>query len=177
MDEKELVLLAKQGDVKAFCALYDKYKRKLYSYAYFKLNNQQDAEDAVQDCALTAFEEISKLKNPDAFSAWIFRILYCACAAAIKRQIRRRETDDIDNYRNIAAADDSNIILRTDLKNAMEKLSDEEKNIVLLSVVAGLQSKEIAKITGLTAGNVRQKLSRSLAKMKNNLVQKEGAYV
>lgn len=40
MDEKELVLLAKQGDVKAFCALYDKYKRKLYSYAYFKLNNQ-----------------------------------------------------------------------------------------------------------------------------------------
>lgn len=127
MDEKELVLLAKQGDVKAFCALYDKYKRKLYSYAYFKLNNQQDAEDAVQDCALTAFEEISKLKNPDTFSAWISRILYCACAAAIKRQIRRRETDDIDNYRNIAAADDSNIILRTDLKNAMEKLSDEEK--------------------------------------------------
>ena len=63
MDEKELVLLTKQGDVKAFCTLYDKYKRKLYSYAYFKLNNQQDAEDAVQDCALTAFEEISKLND------------------------------------------------------------------------------------------------------------------
>ena len=67
MDEKELDLLTKQGDVKAFCTLYDKYKRKLYSYAYFKLNNQQDAEDAVQDCALTAFEEISKLKIPTLF--------------------------------------------------------------------------------------------------------------
>lgn len=43
----------------------------------------------------------------------------------------------------------------------------DEKNLFCL------QNKEFAKITGLTAGNVRQKLSRSLAKMKNNLVQKE----
>ena len=47
--------------------------------------------------------------------------------------------------------------------------SEDEKNIVLLSVVAGLQSKEIAKISGYSAGNVRQKLSRSLAKMKRYL--------
>lgn len=39
------------------------------------------------------------------------------------------------------------------------------------------KARKLQKITGLTAGNVRQKLSRSLAKMKNNLVQKEGAYV
>lgn len=170
MDEKELVLLAKQGDLKAFCALYDKYKNKLYSYAYYKLNNPQDAEDAVQDCALTAFEEIAKLKKAEAFSSWIFRILFCCCAAAIKRQIRQRNTDNIDNYRDIPSADYSNAVLREDLKKALSKLSDEEKNIVLLSVVAGLKSKEIAKVTGLSAGNVRQKLSRSLTKMKKELV-------
>ncbi len=170
MSEKELVLLAKQGDVKAFCTVYDIYKNKLYGYAFYKLGNPYDAEDAVQDCALIAFEEISSLKKAEAFSSWIFRILYCCCAAAIKRQIKQRETDDIDNYKNIQASYDDNIILRQDLKKALSKLSNDEKNIVLLSVVAGLKSKEIAKVTGLSAGNVRQKLSRSLAKMKRELV-------
>lgn len=169
MSEQELVLLAKQGDIKAFCAVYDKYKNKLYSYAYYKLGNPQDAEDAVQDCALTAFEEISKLKKPEAFCSWIFRIIFCCCAAAIKRQIRQRNTENIEDYKNIPSFDDDSTILREDLKKALAKLSDDEKNIVLLSVIAGLKSKEIAKITGLSAGNIRQKLSRSLAKMKKEL--------
>lgn len=47
MTEKELVLCAQAGDVDAFCTLYDRYKRKLYNYAYYKLGNTQDAEDAV----------------------------------------------------------------------------------------------------------------------------------
>lgn len=169
MSEPELVRLAKQGDIKAFCAVYDQYKSKLYSYAYYKLGNTQDAEDAVQACALTAFEEISKLKKPEAFCSWIFRILYCCCAAAIKRQIKQRNTYNIEDYKNIPADDNESIIIREDIKRALSKLSDEEKSIVLLSVTAGLKSKEIAKVTGLSAGNVRQKLSRSLAKMKKEL--------
>lgn len=86
----------------------------------------------MQDCALIAFEEISKLKNAEAFSSWIFRILYCCCAAAIKRQIRQRNTDDIDSLKSIPASDNDNMVLREDLKKALSKLSNEEKNIVLL---------------------------------------------
>lgn len=55
MNEKELVIKAKKGDINAFCLLYDMYKKKLYNYAYYKLGNSADAEDVVQDCVLTAF--------------------------------------------------------------------------------------------------------------------------
>lgn len=58
---------------------------------------------------------------------------------------------------------------KTELAQALDILSSDEKEIVLLSVVCSFTSKEISKITGLTAGSVRSKLSRSLAKMRNYL--------
>lgn len=171
MNEKELIILAKNGDANAFCAVYSKYKNKLYNYAYYKLGNRDDAEDAVQNCVLTAFEEIKSLKKPDAFSAWIFRILYCSCAALIKEQIKSKATDDIDDCLNISSSDFDENALSYELREALGKLNDDERSIVLLSVIAGLQSKEISKITGFSAGNVRQKLSRSLAKMRKELAE------
>lgn len=69
MSERELVLMAKNGDVDAFCALYDIYKDRLYGYAYYKLENCSDAEDAVQSCVLSAFQQIGMLKRAEAFSS------------------------------------------------------------------------------------------------------------
>ena len=171
MSEKELVVMAKAGNAKAFTELYGIYKKKLYSYAFYRLGNAADAEDAVQDCVLSAFEQIHKLKKAEAFSAWIFRILYCCCTSAMKEQIRQRDTDNIDDYANTFASTYDETNEQTELKQALKVLNDEEREIVLLSVVAGFKSKEIAKISGLTAGSVRSKLSRSLAKLKDELVR------
>lgn len=169
MSEKELVISARKGDSAAFCALYDIYKNKLYHYAYYKLGDPQDAEDAVQNCVMSAFQQIGKLKKESAFASWIFKILHYTCANAISEQIRQRNTSDIDDYQNILSTETSDTYRSTELQEALGKLSEKERTVVLLSVVAGFKSKEIAEITGLTAGNVRQKLSRSLAKMRNEL--------
>lgn len=169
MNETELVLKAKSGDVKAFCILYDKYKKKLYNYAYYKLSNSADAEDAVQDCVLTAFEQIHKLKKPEAFSAWIFKILYYGCCSSLKEKISQKDTDDIENHTNTISYNNIDNLENLELKDALDTLKEDEQNIVLLAVIAGFNSKEISKITGYSAGNVRQKLSRSLAKMKKYL--------
>ena len=95
---------------------------------------------------MSAFEQIGSLKKAEAFSSWMFRILYCSCSAAIKEQIRQRNTDDIEFYKNIPSLDDDKAVGREDLRRALNLLNEEERNIVLLSVIAGLKSKEIAKI-------------------------------
>lgn len=169
MNEKELVIRAKKGNVDAFCTLYDTYKRKLFNYAYYRLGNSEDAEDVVQDCMLTAFEQINNLKKPEAFSSWLYTILYHGCMSAIKEQIKQRNNTNIDDYQNTLTYDNTADIEREELKQALSILGEDERNIVLLSVVVGLNSKEIAKITGFTSGNVRQKLTRSLSKMKRYL--------
>lgn len=169
MTEKELVLRAQTGDVDAFCTLYDRYKRKLFNYAYYKLGNTQDAEDAVQDCMLSAYARLAQLKKPEAFAAWLYAILYHGCMAGVKAQIARREQADIDAYANSLSAAQSANLESQELRQALGILSEENQNIVLLSAVVGLSSREVAKITGLTAGTVRQRLRRSLSKMKSYL--------
>ena len=59
--------------------------------------------------------------------------------------------------------------LSVELAEALAQLRDEERDIVLLSIIGGLNSTEIASLTDLAPGSVRSKLSRSLAKMREFL--------
>lgn len=170
MNEKELIALAKSGNKDAFAELYGLYKDRLYRYAFYRLQNADDAEDAVQDCIVSAYIQIGSLKKAEAFSAWLFRILYCTCAAQIRRQEMMRKNSNIDDLENQLFDDSAeNTALKTELQNALNILKDDEKEIVLLSVVAGFNSGEIGKITDMTSGAVRSKLSRSLKKMRDFL--------
>lgn len=176
MTESELAQMAKSGDTAAFSKLYGSYKDKLFRYAYYKLGNVDDAEDAVQSCLLSAFEQIGKLKKADSFSSWIFKILSVYCANYIKEQIKRRNTDDLENYWDISSPASDSLIEETELRECLGRLSEKEREIVYLSVIAGFNSKEVSKITGYSAGNARTILSRSLSKMKKELMERSVVY-
>ncbi len=173
MEDKHLVISAKNGDSQAFAVLYGRYKDRLYRYAYYKLGSKEDAQDAVSDCILSAYRQISEIKRAESFTAWIFRILYCCCNEIIKQRINSRQSDSFDDMENMLTANTENTIEKTiektELQQALAILSDDEREIVLLSVVAGFTSKEIAGTCDLTAGSVRSKLSRSLKKMREFL--------
>lgn len=188
MDLIERIEKARTGDQEAFVSLYSEYKTSLYRYAYYRLGSPQDAEDAVQECVLSAWKEIRDLKAPGAFSVWLFRILGSACAARIREQIRRRQMASLDagegtdgdriagehpGEREIPG--ESGFVPGGDpaetvsLKDALASLAEDEREIVLLASVAGFTSAEIAGQVGMTPGSVRSKLSRSLAKLRRNL--------
>ena len=164
--ENELIKRAKSGDKDAFAALYTAYKDKLYRYAYFKLNDPDDAMDAVSSCITEAYLGIATLKSEKAFSVWIFKILYRQCCAILKNRSANAGTLNIYEI-NLEAPDTA--IQATELKQALSILYEDEKGIVLLSVVAGYTSKEIAEMLGLKASTVRSKQSRALAKMRKFL--------
>lgn len=166
-NEKALVMQAADGSKEAFCRLYGIYKDKLYRYAFYRLGSPEDAEDAVSDCVLAAWTELRDLKNPQAFGSWIFRILHGCCAKRIKEEIRSREKleNSIRNYRNYSSSFEDPS-LSVELSEALAQLSRQEQDVVLLSVIGGLNSNEISAVTGLTSGAARSKLSRSLAKMR-----------
>ncbi|MBR0374778.1 MAG: RNA polymerase sigma factor [Mogibacterium sp.] len=167
MDNTQLIERAIAGDKDAFCALYDLYKDKLYRYAYYRLGNREDAEDAVSECILSAWKQIGILRSSAAFQTWIFRILSRCCARRIKLTILDREKTAAaqDFYVGQTQADTVSV----EVREALAQLSQSEADIVLLSAVAGLTSEEIAAQVGMTAGGVRSKLSRSLTKMRNYL--------
>ena len=164
---------AKAGSKEAFCKLYGLYKDRLYRYALYRLGNPEDAEDAVSECVLAAWQSIRKLRNTSAFGAWIFRILRNCCIRYIKDAVSLRENLEkmyTDSEGTSAQSSGySDISSSIELAEALSRLSDEEREIVLLSSAGGLTSREISEITGLTAGAVRSKLSRSLGRMREFL--------
>ena len=162
MDGKELIKRARAGDKDAFSQLYLQYKDSLYRYAYYKLRSAEDAKDAVSACITQAYMGIASIRDERAFSSWLFRILYRECCAIIRRKTGL-EFVEIDE--NAHLQPDTSYI-RSELSEALDSLSTEERDIVLLSAVAGYNSREIAALTGLKAATVRSRLSRSLAKMR-----------
>ena len=162
MDGKELIKRARAGDKDAFSQLYLQYKDSLYRYAYYKLRSAEDAKDAVSACITQAYMGIASIRDERAFSSWLFRILYRECCAVIRRKTGL-EFVEIDE--NAHLQPDTSYI-RSELSEALDSLSTEERDIVLLSAVAGYNSREIAALTGLKAATVRSRLSRSLAKMR-----------
>ena len=167
MDER-LINEAMAGSKEAFCSLYGKYKDRLYRYALYRLGDPDEAEDAVSDCVLAAWQGIGSLRSEKAFGSWIFRILSNCCASKIKDMIGTRE-----NLGHIYDAGPGNVSaspsLSVELAEALAQLKEEDRSIVLLSIIGGLSSTEIAALTDLAPGSVRSKLSRSLTKMREFL--------
>ncbi len=86
----------------------------------------------------------------------------------IRREVTAREGLEAAG-RSMQTSHASSAEMQVELVDVLSRLSDEEREIVLLSVVSGLNSNEVAEITGLRPGTVRSKLSRSLAKMRSYL--------
>ena len=168
MEERKLIQLARDGNAEAFCQLYDSYKDRLYRYAFYRLRSRQDAEDAVSECLLSAWQQVRMLRSPEAFPAWIFRILSGSCNRLIRCQINARRLQAAESAADTTAPDSQELSdTRMMLQKALSQLTEQEQEIVLLSVVGGLSSQEIAGMTGLRPGSVRSKLSRSLKKLRN----------
>lgn len=167
MDEKILVQRAATGDKEAFAGLYTRYKDSLYRYAFFKLGSDPDAQDAVSACIVEAYRSISGLKNTATFRSWIFTILYRVCCAFIREQSAQSVFADEEALSRIPVSDDR--LMCVEVREALYQLDPDDRDIVLLSVVAGYNSREIASMTGMKAATIRSRLSRGLKKMRTFL--------
>lgn len=167
----ELVTRAKEGSAEAFGELYELYYKEMYCYACYVTGSEILAQDAVSDAVLSAFKQIKSLKNEKAFKGWIFKILCATCKRYYTENQKRKSMayldDDEGSFTEPASTD--NMELSVELKSALNGLSAEEREIVLLSVMGNYKSHEIADILNLTPSTVRSKLKRSLAKLKTAL--------
>lgn len=163
-----LVTLAKEGSAEAFGELYEIYYKEMYCYACCVTGSESLAQDAVSDAVLSAFRQIKSLKNAKAFKGWLFKILCAACKRYYTDNEKKKSMvylDDEDGGYTEPASFES-VELSIELKRALEDLSAEEREIVVLSVLGNYKSHEIAEILDCPSATVRSKLKRSLKKLR-----------
>lgn len=165
-DFKTDVELAQKGDTAAFSRLYSLIYKEMYHTALYNLRSPHDAADAVSDAVADAFETIGRLKNAEAFKAWIMKILFTKIKKRQKEYMKSNaEFDDALIYNEEFDFDSS------ELKDALDSLDEESRTILSLSVLGGYKSMEIANISGLKASAVRSKLSRIKAQLRLSLCE------
>lgn len=160
---------AKQGDANAFAELYGMYAKDFYRFALCMLRVREDAEDAVQDAAISVYKHIINIRRDENFKSYFFTVLANECRARLKRKENENGVPLDDVMPVLADASNENLLLSLELQQAVASLKEEERTIVLLSAVAGFKSGQIGTIMGLTSGSVRSKLSRSLRKLREVL--------
>ncbi len=161
-DLKNTVVLAMNGDRNAFGTLYEAYSVDMYRFALSICKNTHDAQDAVQETALSVFKSIPTLKNPEKFKSYLFLSLSNTCKKKMANKIEQSEFVD-------TGYTDSEIEFSIPVREAMEKLDDISREILVMSVVGGFKSREIGELMNIPAATVRTKRKRALNKMREEL--------
>ena len=151
-------------DAKTFAQMYETVYVDLYRFALCMMQNRQEAEDAVSEAVVAAYENIGKLRNPDAFKSWIFTIVSNICKKRLKKEDIWRDYFGEEGYVQVPY-DGPDMGLAVDVRKAFFLLEEEEQTIVGLSVFGGYNSKEIGDALKMNPNTVRSKRSRALKKM------------
>lgn len=162
-----------QGDKKAFQSLYTAAARAVYSYALSILQNRQDAEEAMQDTFLAAWTQCGTYVPSGKPLAWLFTITRNRCYAHLRRcalhpavSLDELDTEDPSwqPYTEDAAAEQS--AARDLLMRALSALTDQERRLIYLHVIASLKHREIAAALNLPLPTVLSRYHRAIGKLR-----------
>jgi RNA polymerase sigma-70 factor (ECF subfamily) len=149
---------ARQGDRAAFQCLVDEYDRRLL---YFMRRFERDphrALELVQDVWLTVFRRIGKLEFPNAFRTWLYRIAHAQAVNAVRRKVREPLCEplmgnDIPMRNSASTTDEAELVHR-----ALEQISPEHREVLLLHFLEGMPLAEIGEILDCPAGTVKSRM-------------------
>lgn len=169
--EKYHIDRIKEGNKEAFKWVVDRYRDMVYTICLRMLVNEADAMEAAQDVFVKAFRAIGTFQEKARFSTWLYRITYNQCISVIRKKVRVIDLVDDVPEGEISESDIDGLEMITIeerkecLQMALDALPETDSVVVTLFYLEELSLEEIAKITGLTSGNIRIKLHRSRKKM------------
>jgi RNA polymerase sigma-70 factor (ECF subfamily) len=164
--EKEIIEACKNGDLHDFRKLVEKTSPRIFSVAFRMLGDEDTASDVVQDTLVTVWQKLHKIKSPDSYKTWVFRITVNKCYDHLRRLKREKEMRLSDQAWSVLSNHISvNEITELDnYENAMiinfltNNLSPRQKTVFVLSELEDLSYDEIARITGMYRSAVKANL-------------------
>lgn len=165
-----LAAQAKQGDQEAFAELYRHRARKVFYYLAKILRNPSAADDATAETFLQAWKSIRKLREPDRFDGWLFRIAHHVAMD----ELNRPTTTDLEDAPeppdvNPATNPDVMALRRVDsdrIRHALLELPDRYREVLVLRYFGDWSDHEVARQLNTTQGNVRALRMRAMRRLR-----------
>jgi len=181
MDETDLILTAKRGDIEAFNRLVLLHQDAAYNVAYRIMGEVDAAADATQEAFISAYRKLHQFRG-ERFKPWLLRIVTNACYDELRRR-QRRPVASLEELHEVRPLDDVQLVsqqedpeqhaqrheLNTAIQDCLSALPDDQRVIAVLSDVEGYGYQEITEITGLPLGTVKSRLSRARSRLRDCL--------
>lgn len=151
------------NDTEAFQELYELTKASVYGYSLSILKNHEEALDNMQDVFVKIYESIEKYQYQNKPMNWIFTITKNLALMKLRKSKKEtgREIKE-EMLTNQSLCEEDKIIIKT----LIEKLNDEERQIVLMHIIGGLKHIEIAKLLEIKLSTALSKYHRAIKKLK-----------
>ncbi len=185
MTELELVARAKQGDQDAFSQLVEINQNKIYSLTLRMTGNPEDGADLAQEAFLRAWRTLPSFQEESSFSTWLYRLASNLCIDFLRKEKRRKTAinstslDDEENAVSTEVPDHrftpENELERKELRRsvsqALLKLSDDHRQVLILRELDGLSYSEISDRLNLEEGTVKSRIARARLSLRNILLE------
>ena len=185
MTDVQLIEQFLKGNVQAFNTLIWRYEASLYNFILRVIGDRDQARDLCQMTCIRIYKEVKRLRDPDKFKSWMYRIAMNLCLDEIKKQKKHRtisifanqSTDNENNVpfqfedENLQAPDDSvhQRQLSNILNQALQDLPEEQRMVIVMKQYHELKFTEIADILGEPVNTVKSRLYYGLKAMRKSL--------
>jgi RNA polymerase sigma-70 factor (ECF subfamily) len=177
-EEAELVRRVQAHDEIAFREIVERYQAKVFSIIYGILRNRNDAEDIAQQVFAKIYLSVGKFDFRSSLLTWIYKITVNECYDYLRKKRVRKLTyesdfseDDARMMENVEQSTekvrpvDETLAKRDLIMKMLEKISEEERNLILLKEVEGHSVEELAEMTGMNQNTIKVKLFRARQKL------------
>ena len=165
--DTDLVVRAQRGDKEAYALIAAGIADRFLAVARRILRDIDLAEDATQQALLAIWQDLPRLRDPDRFEAWSYRLLVHACYAE-----GRKERRWVPNLRLLpvdeSMADDdlSSVIDRDQLERGFHRLSIDHRAVVVLHHYLDIPLDRVAEILGIPTGTAHSRLHHAMRAMR-----------
>jgi RNA polymerase sigma-70 factor, ECF subfamily len=169
MTDSDLITQAQRGDGEAIASLYERHAARVYTTVRRLADDDAQAEDWAQEAWIRAIRALPSFRGESLFSTWIHRIAL-NCALYGRRRRASREAQDaaraMIGRRSEAFGEDDLALLRMQLSDAVDRLPEGMRKVLVLHDVEGYTHEEIGSLLGIAAGTCKSQLFKARAKMR-----------
>src|SRR4051794_4102994 len=175
LSDQELMRIVQAGDFSPASEIYDRYSGRIYNFALRFLRNAEAAEDATQEVFVKMMKHANQFQGDAKLSTWLFSITANWCRDYLRKADNKaKETEDVlitlpapaeqSPDRTLEQRENEELI-----KRALQALTPEQREAILLSRYQGLSYAEIAQISGCSEGAVKTRVFRAMEVLKKAL--------
>lgn len=166
----------KQGSLEEYKYIVQKYQKSIFKYCYHMLGAMEEAEDAVQEVFIKAYQRLYHYKAGTSFSSWLYKIAYNHCIDHLRR---KRYFQLVPLCDSVVDGCDVSYSFEEDelslpLQRAISMLPPEDRTVLMLRILEEKSYEEIADVLGKRSSTVRKRYERARKKIKQSISKMEG---